>query len=151
MGGCCWPPVGIEPINPYAIPLFNTALLLSSGVTVTWGHHALRAGDREEAMVALALTVLLGGLFTAFQLKEYYDAPFTIADGIYGSCFYMLTGFHGLHVIIGTIFLLVNLGRTGLCHFSPTRHLGLDFAVWYWHFVDGVWILLYLSVYIWWG
>ena len=106
--GCTWPPVGIEPIDPLAVPLVNTAILLGSGVTVTWAHHGLLAGNREEALKGLAMTVFLGYMFTRLQLQEYYDAPFTIADGIYGSCFYLITGFHGLHVIIGTVFLAVN-------------------------------------------
>jgi len=145
--GCTWPPVGIEPIRPFAVPLVNTAILLASGCTVTWAHHALLAGNREEALLGLGARALLGILFTRIQLQEYYDAPFTIADGIYGSCFYLLTGFHGLHVIVGTLFLLVNWVRAYFYHFSPTHHLGFEFGAWYWHFVDVVWILVYLCVY----
>nr|BDC91890.1 cytochrome c oxidase subunit III [Notomastus sp. GK-2021] len=148
--GCTWPPVGIEPINPFALPLVNTALLLSSGVSLTWAHHALLASQRAQALIALSITILLGILFTILQAKEYYDAPFTIADGIYGSLFFIMTGFHGLHVIMGTIFLLVNCYRTFAHHFSCEHHLGFEFGAWYWHFVDVIWILLYLCLY-WWG
>ena len=125
----------------------NTAILLTSGVTLTWAHHALLEGRREEALKGLRLRILLGVAFTRLQLKEYYDAPFTIADGIYGSLFYVMTGFHGLHVIIGTVFLAVNWWRTFAYHFSPVHHLGFEFGAWYWHFVDVVWILLFLCLY----
>lgn len=148
--GCCWPPVGITPINPFRVPLLNTAVLLASGVTVTWAHHRLIEGNRPNAIQALALTVGLGIYFTFLQVGEYVSAPFTIADGIYGTTFYVSTGFHGLHVIIGTIFLSVCLARLVLWHFSPGHHFGFEAAAWYWHFVDVVWICLYLCIY-WWG
>lgn len=130
--------------------MVNTSILLTSGVTLTWGHHGLLEGKRGEALKGLGLRVLLGVVFTRLQLGEYYDATFTIADGIYGSLFYVITGFHGLHVIIGTVFLAVNWWRTFAHHFSPGHHLGFLFGAWYWHFVDVVWILLFLCLY-WWG
>lgn len=148
--GCCWPPVGITPINPFSVPLLNTAVLLASGVTVTWAHHRLIEGNRSNSIQALTLTVTLGIYFTFLQLGEYIAAPFTIADGIYGTTFFVSTGFHGLHVIIGTTFLLVCLIRTIIWHFSSGHHFGFEAAAWYWHFVDVVWICLYLCIY-WWG
>jgi cytochrome c oxidase subunit 3 len=148
--GCCWPPVGITPINPFRIPLLNTAVLLASGVTVTWAHHRLIEGNRTSAIQALTLTVILGVYFTFLQLGEYITAPFSIADSIYGTTFFVSTGFHGAHVLIGTAFLSVCLIRTILSHFSTGHHFGFEAAAWYWHFVDVVWICLYLSIY-WWG
>nr|QUJ10057.1 cytochrome c oxidase subunit III [Tubifex tubifex] len=148
--GCCWPPVGITPINPFSIPLLNTAVLLASGVTVTWAHHSLMEGNRTSAIQALILTVMLGVYFTFLQLGEYMTAPFSIADSIYGTTFFVSTGFHGAHVLIGTAFLSVCLIRTILSHFSTGHHFGFEAAAWYWHFVDVVWICLYLSIY-WWG
>lgn len=148
--GCCWPPVGIEPINPFRVPLLNTAVLLASGVTVTWAHHRLIEGNKRNATQALVLTVALGAYFTFLQLGEYKTASFTIADRIYGSTFFVSTGFHGAHVLIGSTFLLVCLIRNIMSHFSPTHHFGFEAAAWYWHFVDVVWICLYLCIY-WWG
>lgn len=148
--GCAWPPTGIEPLNPFSVPLLNTAVLLASGVTITWSHHRLIEGDRKRAVQALALTVGLGVYFTYLQAGEYWEAPFTIADRVYGSVFFVATGFHGLHVIIGSTFLGVCLIRIILHHFSPARHFGFEAAAWYWHFVDVVWIFLYLCIY-WWG
>nr|YP_010349991.1 cytochrome c oxidase subunit III [Clithon corona]UOH96861.1 cytochrome c oxidase subunit 3 [Clithon corona]URF21489.1 cytochrome c oxidase subunit III [Clithon corona] len=148
--GSCWPPVGINPLNPFEVPLLNTAVLLASGVTVTWAHHALMEGDRVNGIQGLIATVVLGVYFTFLQGGEYYEAPFTIADGVYGSAFFVATGFHGLHVLIGSSFLLVCLVRVWTQHFSPTHHFGFEAAAWYWHFVDVVWLFLYLSIY-WWG
>nr|YP_009320063.1 cytochrome c oxidase subunit III [Clithon retropictum]AVG72778.1 cytochrome c oxidase subunit III [Clithon retropictum]BAV89893.1 cytochrome c oxidase subunit III [Clithon retropictum] len=148
--GSCWPPVGINPLNPFEVPLLNTAVLLASGVTVTWAHHALMEGDRINGIQGLIATVVLGVYFTFLQGGEYYEAPFTIADGVYGSAFFVATGFHGLHVLIGSSFLLVCLVRVWTQHFSPTHHFGFEAAAWYWHFVDVVWLFLYLSIY-WWG
>ena len=148
--GCAWPPTGIEPLNPFSVPLLNTAVLLASGVTITWSHHRLIEGDRNRAIQALFLTVALGIYFTYLQAGEYWEAPFTIADRVYGSVFFVATGFHGLHVIIGSTFLAVCLIRIALHHFSPARHFGFEAAAWYWHFVDVVWIFLYLCIY-WWG
>jgi len=148
--GCAWPPTGIEPLNPFAIPLLNTAVLLARGVTVTWAHHALIEGQRTEAIQALIFTVALGIYFTFLQAIEYFEAPFTIADRVYGSTFFVATGFHGLHVLIGSSFLLVCLVRVILHHFSTGHHFGFEAAAWYWHFVDVVWIFLYMCIY-WWG
>jgi cytochrome c oxidase subunit 3 len=148
--GCSWPPTGIHPLNPFSIPLLNTAVLLASGVTVTWAHHRLIAGKRPDAIQALTLTVLLGAYFTFLQAGEYLASPFTIADRVYGTTFFVATGFHGLHVLIGSSFLAICLIRTWSHHFSAGHHFGFEAAAWYWHFVDVVWICLYLCIY-WWG
>nr|AUI11283.1 cytochrome c oxidase subunit 3 [Clanculus margaritarius] len=148
--GSCWPPVGVDPLNPFQVPLLNTAVLLASGVTVTWAHHALMEGDKAGGTQGLLMTVILGIYFTILQAGEYYEAPFTIADGAYGSTFFVATGFHGLHVLIGTTFLAVCLARVVNNHFSTAHHFGFEAAAWYWHFVDVVWLFLYLSIY-WWG
>ena len=148
--GGCWPPVGVLPIRAFGVPLLNTAVLLSSGVRVTWAHYAVRVNDRKQAIESLLVTVLLGGWFTLLQAEEYYRASFTISDGVYGSLFFVITGFHGLHVLIGTAFLLVGLVRTRLYHFSKGHnHVGLEVAIWYWHFVDVVWVFLFIFVYWW--
>nr|WAO28738.1 cytochrome c oxidase subunit III [Megascolecidae sp. BS2]WAO28751.1 cytochrome c oxidase subunit III [Megascolecidae sp. BS7] len=148
--GCSWPPTGISPLNPFSVPLLNTAVLLASGVTVTWAHHSLMGGERASAIQALTLTVMLGAYFTVLQAGEYVAAPFTIADSVYGTTFFVATGFHGLHVLIGSSFLLICLLRTVMHHFSNGHHFGFEAAAWYWHFVDVVWICLYLCIY-WWG
>nr|QUL61615.1 cytochrome c oxidase subunit 3 [Oplophorus typus] len=148
--GNCWPPTGIQAFNPFQIPLLNTAVLLASGATVTWAHHALVESNHTQALQSLSLTVFLGLYFTALQAFEYIEAPFTIADSVYGSTFFVATGFHGLHVIIGSTFLLVCLYRLYMCHFSAKHHFGFEAAAWYWHFVDVVWLFLYISIY-WWG
>nr|AGY61312.1 cytochrome c oxidase subunit III [Halocaridina rubra] len=148
--GASWPPTGIQAFNPFQVPLLNTAILLASGATVTWAHHALMESNHTHALQGLALTVVLGLYFTGVQAMEYYEAPFTIADSVYGSTFFVATGFHGLHVIIGSSFLSVCLYRMYMSHFSATHHLGFEAAAWYWHFVDVVWLFLYISIY-WWG
>lgn len=148
--GCTWPPAGIQVINPFSVPLLNTAVLLASGVTVTWAHHSLIEGIRDSAIQGLFVTVLLGAYFTFLQAWEYYEAPFSIADRVYGTTFFVATGFHGLHVLIGSTFLLVCFFRVILYHFSSGHHFGFEAAAWYWHFVDVVWIFLYLCIY-WWG
>lgn len=147
--GAVWPPVGIEPINAFEIPLLNTVLLLSSGVTVTYTHHCIIQGDRNGFILGSIYTLILALVFTAFQALEYTTSSFTITDGVFGSSFYFGTGFHGLHVIIGTFFLLVAFIRLGLYHLTLNHHLGLEGGVIYWHFVDVVWIFLFLSVYYW--
>nr|CCB84620.1 cytochrome c oxidase subunit III [Bahadzia jaraguensis] len=148
--GGTWPPTNITPFNPMQIPLLNTAVLLASGVTVTWTHHAITEKLHTQAIQGLSLTIFLGVYFTALQAMEYYEAPFSIADSVYGSTFFVATGFHGLHVIIGSIFLSVSLFRLVNAHFSSHHHFGLEAAIWYWHFVDVVWLFLYISIY-WWG
>lgn len=148
--GCTWPPIGVTPINPFSVPLLNTAVLLASGVTVTWAHHRLIEGNRTQAIQALSLTVFLGIYFTVLQLGEYITASFSIADRVYGSTFFVATGFHGAHVLIGSTFLSICLWRTLIRHFSVGHHFGFEAAAWYWHFVDVVWICLYMCIY-WWG
>nr|YP_008757561.1 cytochrome c oxidase subunit III [Batocera lineolata]AEV21656.1 cytochrome c oxidase subunit III [Batocera lineolata] len=148
--GMIWPPKGIQTFNPLEIPLLNTLILLTSGLTVTWAHHSLMENNYTQALQGLILTVTLGIYFTILQAYEYIEAPFSIADSVYGSSFFMATGFHGLHVIIGTTFLLVCLIRHWLGHFSSIHHFGFEAAAWYWHFVDVVWLFLYISIY-WWG
>ena len=147
--GGIWPPFGITPLDAFGIPLANTAILLLSGISITWAHHGLRAGNRQDVSEALLYTILLGVLFTILQGYEYQNAPFQINDGIYGSTFYMTTGFHGFHVIIGTLFIFVMFIRHLNSHFTPTHHVGLEGAIWYWNFVDIVWILLYITMYVW--
>ena len=148
--GCNWPPLGINPLDPFSVPLLNTTILLSSGATVTWAHHSIVSGDRNEALSGLLCTVILGIIFTCLQVFEYIEAPFSIADSVYGSVFFIATGFHGFHVIVGTIFLFVCLIRLNNFHFTRTHHLGFEAASWYWHFVDVVWLFLYVCIY-WWG
>lgn len=148
--GGCWPPSGVITLDPFEVPLLNTAVLLASGVTVTWAHHSIIEGDRKQTIHSLTLTILLGFYFTFLQAIEYYEAPFTIADGVYGSTFFVATGFHGLHVIIGSTFLAVCLIRQIQYHFTSEHHFGFEAAAWYWHFVDVVWLFLYVSIY-WWG
>nr|YP_010943702.1 cytochrome c oxidase subunit III [Ennucula tenuis]WLV28172.1 cytochrome c oxidase subunit 3 [Ennucula tenuis] len=148
--GSCWPPMGIYPLNPFQVPLLNTAVLLASGVTVTWSHHALMEGSRNNSIQGLIATVTLGIYFTILQAGEYLEASFTIADSVYGSTFFVATGFHGLHVLIGSSFLLVCLVRCASHHYSSEHHFGFEAAAWYWHFVDVVWLFLYVSIY-WWG
>lgn len=148
--GLSWPPTGIFTFNPIQIPLLNTIILLSSGVRVTWTHHALMAKNSSEVSQALIITILLGLYFTALQAIEYWEAYFRISDSIYGTTFFLTTGFHGLHVIFGTTFLIVCLSRHIKAHFSSSHHFGLEAAAWYWHFVDIIWLFLYVSIY-WWG
>lgn len=148
--GQLWPPMGIKPFNPFDIPLINTIILISSGLTVTWSHHAMLNNNLKERIKRLLLTIGLGIYFTTLQVIEYIEAPFTIADSIYGSTFFIATGFHGLHVIIGTLFLFFCYIRLRSLHFSATHHFGFEAAAWYWHFVDVVWLFLYISIY-WWG
>jgi cytochrome c oxidase subunit 3 len=146
-----WPPKGIETFDPWHLPLLNTLILLTSGTTVTWAHHALLEGDRKGLLQGLTLTIILGILFSVCQAYEYSHAAFGFSGHIYGATFFMATGFHGFHVIIGTIFLAVCLFRAWRGDFTPQRHLGFEFAAWYWHFVDVVWLFLFASIYIWGG
>ncbi|HLQ91249.1 MAG TPA: cytochrome c oxidase subunit 3 [Xanthobacteraceae bacterium] len=147
--GGLWPPKGIETFDPWHLPLLNTLILLTSGTTVTWAHHALLENDREGLKWGLILTVVLGLAFTAVQGYEYSHAAFNYSGNIYGATFFMATGFHGAHVIIGTTFLIVCLIRANMGHFTPTQHLGFEFAAWYWHFVDVVWLFLFACIYVW--
>lgn len=148
--GSNWPPFNIIPFNPFQIPLLNTIILISSGFTVTWAHHSLIENNFSQTTQSLFITILLGIYFSILQAYEYIEAPFSIADRIYGSTFFIATGFHGIHVIIGTTFLLICLIRHINNHFSINHHFGFEAAAWYWHFVDVVWLFLYISIY-WWG
>jgi cytochrome c oxidase subunit III len=148
--GGVWPPKGTEVFEAFEVPFLNTMILLLSGCTVTWAHHALLENDRTNLIKGLGLTIILGLLFTSFQAFEYIHAPFGFKDGIYPSTFFMATGFHGFHVIIGTAFLIVCWFRARAGHFTPEHHFGFEAAAWYWHFVDVVWIFLFINVY-WWG
>ncbi len=144
-------PEGMEVLDPFSLPLLNTMILLCSGTTVTWAHHALIHGDREGLKQGLWATIALGVLFSAIQAYEYSVAPFNFGDNTYGSAFYMATGFHGFHVLVGTIFLAVCLFRAYKGHFTPRQHFGFEAAAWYWHFVDVVWLFLFIAVYVWGG
>jgi cytochrome c oxidase subunit 3 len=145
-----WPPSTIHPLETWSIPFFNTLILISSGIVLNWGEGGLRKGNRKALAVGLALAIVLGATFLALQLHEYGGATFGFKQGIYPSVFYMATGFHGFHVLIGVCFLSVTLGRTLKGNFTPAQHVGLQAAAWYWHFVDVVWIFLFVWVY-WWG
>lgn len=147
--GAHWPPMGIDAVNPFELPLLNTVILLSSGVTVTYAHHSLIQGSRSGALYGLVFTVILAIVFTAFQGIEYSVSSFTISDGTFGSCFYFGTGFHGLHVMIGTAFIAVGLWRVLAYHSTDNHHLGLESSILYWHFVDVVWLFLFISIYYW--
>ena len=147
--GGVWPPTAIAVISTYLTPLTNTVILLSSGATITWAHHAVFLRAKRHSVVSLLYTMFLAILFTYFQGVEYASLPFNISDGIYGSCFYMTTGFHGFHVFVGTVTILVSFVRLVKNHFTNTHHIGLESAVWYWHFVDVVWLFLFATVYWW--
>ena len=147
--GAQWPPMGIEPINPWELPLLNTMILLSSGATITWAHHSLIKGNRAGALYGSIFTVLLAIVFTICQVIEYNVSSFTISDGAFGTCFFFGTGFHGLHVIIGTIFLSVALWRIYKYHLTSHHHIGFEGGILYWHFVDVVWLFLFISMYYW--
>jgi len=151
--GGIWPPQGIEVLDPWHLPLFNTVILLLSGTTVTWAHHALIEGDRKTLKGMLFVTVVLGVLFSFVQAYEYAYAPFTFSESIYGATFFMATGFHGFHVLVGTLFLIVCLFRAMAGHFTVEKHFGFEAAAWYWHFVDVVWLFLFCCIYVWasWG
>nr|UPL65951.1 cytochrome c oxidase subunit III [Mystilus priamus] len=148
--GMIWPPKGINPFNPLHIPLLNTMILLCSGVTITWAHHALMNKNYSQFTQSMMLTISLGLYFTLMQGYEYYESMFSISESIYGSCFFVATGFHGIHVIIGTTFITICLMRHMKMHFSNKHHFGFEAAAWYWHFVDVVWLFLYITIY-WWG
>jgi len=145
-----WPPPGVQTFDTWDLPFLNTLILLTSGITVTWAHHALREGDRKHFIQGLLLTIFLGICFTCVQAFEYSHAAFGFREGIYPSTFYMATGFHGFHVLVGTIFLIVCFFRARAGHFKADHHFGFEAAAWYWHFVDVVWLFLFVSIY-WWG
>ncbi len=145
-----WPPEGIVPFNPWSIPFLNTLILLTSGATLTVAHHLVAAGDNKKAATWLLYTIILGLAFTGFQVYEYSVALFGLEDGIYASTFYLATGFHGFHVIVGTCFLIVCYFRARNDQFKADKHVGFESAAWYWHFVDVVWLFLFVSIY-WWG
>lgn len=146
-----WPPAGVKTFEPFKLPFLNTMILLLSGCTVTWAHHGVLHGDRKALIRGLALTVFLGLSFTCFQALEYSEAPFKFSGGgVYPATFFLATGFHGFHVIIGTIFLAVCLIRAIGGGFTAERHFGFEAAAWYWHFVDVVWLFLFICIY-WWG
>uniref|UniRef100_A0AAU8L225 Cytochrome c oxidase subunit 3 n=1 Tax=Bryozoa sp. TaxID=2813608 RepID=A0AAU8L225_9BILA len=147
--GSCWPPKGINIINPFEVPLLNTLILLSSGITLTWSHHCFFMQNSKSANMGLTLSIMLGIYFTLLQWMEFTEASFSINDSIYGSTFFVTTGFHGLHVIIGSIFLSVSLFRLKYNHFSSKHHFGFEAAAWYWHFVDVVWLFLFVFLYWW--
>ena len=147
-----WPPVGIETFDPWHLPLINTLILLCSGAAATWAHHALTHDEnREDMKWGLIVAIALGAIFTVFQAYEYSHAAFGFSGNIYGANFFMATGFHGFHVIVGTIFLFICLMRVLRGHFSAQSHLGFEAAAWYWHFVDVVWLFLFAAVYVWGG
>ncbi len=150
--GGVFPPAAIEAVmDPFALPLLNTLILLCSGTTLTYAHHSLIHGDRDGLKKGLWMTVALGVLFTCIQAYEYMHAPFDFGGNTYSSAFYMATGFHGFHVLVGTIMLIVCLRRAYLGHFTPRQHFGFEAAAWYWHFVDVVWLFLFIVVYVWGG
>ena len=147
--GGVWPPKGQLVLDPLHLPLFNTIILLLSGTTVTWAHQSLLEGDRKGLIWGLGITVVLGALFSVVQAIEYLEAPFAFKESIYGATFFMATGFHGFHVLVGAIFLAVCLARALRGHFTAEKHFGFEAAAWYWHFVDVVWLFLFFAVYIW--
>ncbi len=150
--GCIWPPYGIQVFNYVHIPLYNTFVLLLSGVCVTWTHNEIvvkNSKNKFNTYFSLILTIILAIHFTYWQLREYIMSSFSIADSAYGSIFFMATGFHGFHVILGTLFLSSCFIRLIRFHFTKNHHLGLEFAIWYWHFVDVVWLFLFISIYWW--
>ena len=146
-----WPPKGLEVLNAFELPLLNTFILLLSGTTVTWAHHSLIHGNRDGLIKGLWLTIALGVFFSFIQVYEYMHAPFPFKGINYGAAFYMATGFHGFHVFVGTVFLAVCLVRAYKGHFTPRQHFGFEAAAWYWHFVDVVWLFLFVSIYVWGG
>ncbi len=148
--GGIWPPFLFDTLNAFEVPFLNTVILLSSGATITVAHEAIIGGSKSHGVLALIATITLAVFFTGFQGLEYTTAPFTISDSVFGSVFYMATGFHGFHVFIGTLFITVCLGRLYYNHFTVEQHIGFEAAAWYWHFVDVVWLFLFISIY-WWG
>ena len=149
--GNTWPPLGIVALDPFAIPLLNTIILLSSGGFITWAHHGLIQGNRKAAIYGTIICIILAIAFTGLQYYEYSEASFTITDSVFGSAFFASTGLHGLHIGVGTIFLLISLIRIISYHLTDNHHVGFESAILYWHFVDVVWLFLFLCVYYWGG
>nr|UER94079.1 cytochrome c oxidase subunit 3 [Ixodes scapularis] len=147
--GAMWPPLNIFPFNPFEIPLLNTTILISSGISISWSHHSIINNNYKEALYSLLITILLGLTFSILQMWEYIQAQFSMSDSIFGSSFFMTTGFHGIHVIIGTTFLIVSFFRMNKNLMSSTHHFGFEAAAWYWHFVDVVWLFLFTFMYWW--
>lgn len=147
--GHVWPPKGLKVIDPLDLPYLNTVILLLSGTTITWAHHSIVAGDMKDTLQKTMLTILLGVLFLGIQVYEYMHATFPFKGGIYASTFYMATGFHGFHVFVGVCFLAVCWFRTKFGHFTAKDHFGFEAAAWYWHFVDVVWLFLFILIYLW--
>ena len=148
--GLTWPPKGISPLSVYSVPLLNTVILLTRGITVTWAHHSIINNYFNKSIISLIVTVLLGVYFMAIQYVEYCEASFALSDGIYGTTFFMATGFHGFHVTIGTLFLLYVALAVGRGQVTYNHHFCFEAAAWYWHFVDVVWLFLFINIY-WWG
>ena len=149
--GSIWPPKGLETISCMGLPLLNTVILLFSGLTITWAHKAITSSFKfTETTNALFYTLILGQIFTLFQAEEYWSSPFSISDSVFGSTFFLITGFHGFHVFVGSLLIAICFGRQILGHFTTTHHFGFIASAWYWHFVDVVWIFLFICVY-WWG
>nr|YP_009945140.1 cytochrome c oxidase subunit III [Nomia chalybeata]QOE17504.1 cytochrome c oxidase subunit 3 [Nomia chalybeata] len=146
--GNMWPPKMIKMFNPYDIPLLNSIILISSGMTITWSHNLIK-NNKKKSFMLLNITIILGIYFSMLQYIEYLEAQFSFNDSIFGSIFFMATGFHGIHVIIGTTFLLICSIRMNMNHFSMIHHLNFDLASWYWHFVDMIWLILYILIYWW--
>nr|YP_010875343.1 cytochrome c oxidase subunit III [Ciconiphilus decimfasciatus]WGW14997.1 cytochrome c oxidase subunit 3 [Ciconiphilus decimfasciatus] len=144
-----WPPEGIISLDPMEIPMLGTLILLSSGVTVTWSHYCILENKKKESMISLILTIIFGIFFSFLQLKEYISCSFTMSDSVFGSIFFMSTGFHGIHVLIGTMILFSCYTRMVNNHFSKNHHVGFEMGIWYWHFVDVVWLFLYICLYWW--
>lgn len=148
--GIIWPPKGIVPLSIYSVPLLNTLILLTRGVTVTWAHHSIMNNSFNKSLYSLFITILLGIYFLYLQSLEYYEAQFSMSDGVYGSTFFIATGFHGIHVFVGTVFLIYALFNLVTIKLLRTHHFSFEAAAWYWHFVDVVWLVLFISIY-WWG
>uniref|UniRef100_A0AAU6PBE5 Cytochrome c oxidase subunit 3 n=1 Tax=Amblyseiulella paraheveae TaxID=3049516 RepID=A0AAU6PBE5_9ACAR len=147
--GNTWPPNSINMLNPFHIPILNTTILLTSGISVTWAHNCILNSKYSSSSSSIFITIFLGCFFSMIQSIEYYSADFSINDSVFGSTFFILTGFHGLHVLIGTLFLTVSLMRILYSHFNSNHHFGFEASAWYWHFVDVVWIYLFIFIYWW--
>nr|AMR97521.1 cytochrome c oxidase subunit 3 [Iberobaenia minuta] len=147
--GMTWPPKMIKSFDPLQIPLLNTLILVSSSITATWAHNKMMENNKTQTSISLTITIILAIIFTLNQMIEYKNSPFNMSDSIYGSTFFMTTGFHGLHVMIGTTFILFMLIKHLKNHMSMKNHFGMEAAIWYWHFVDVVWLFLYMSMYWW--